>query len=53
VVIDDTAYSDARVPEDMRLLHWQSLPDGAATPDFADDVRDQFRDYERRSKRGG
>ncbi len=39
VVIDDTPASSAMVPEEFLHVHWTSLPAGAPTPQFIDEVR--------------
>jgi hypothetical protein len=48
VTIDNTAAYTARVPERFRASHWTALPDGSATPEFVDHLKQLVDDYRRR-----
>ena len=39
IVIDDTGETEADVPEEFRRIQWTRLPGGAATPEFAAQVK--------------
>ena len=52
VVVDDTLYGDARAPAELRQLHWEELRNGALSTGFVPQMRELFRDYQRRLDRG-
>jgi len=52
VVIDDTSPEEPTVPDSFRKLHWKTLPGGETSRQFVEQVKQDFRKYER-SKAGG
>lgn len=47
VVIDETPPTDPAVPERMRQLHWEKVPNGEAGPEFVTMIRQLFRRYQK------
>ena len=52
VVIDDTPPYQADVPDRFRKAQWTPLPQGQATPEFVERVRDLYRQYHARQRVG-
>jgi hypothetical protein len=47
VVIDNTSPTDYALPEGIRKLHWEALPNGQARPEFIAMVKNIFRNYQK------
>ncbi|MEN8261328.1 MAG: toll/interleukin-1 receptor domain-containing protein [Pseudomonadota bacterium] len=47
VAVDDTPPDSAAVPEDFRKLHWERLRGGQTTPEFVDEIKRLYRQYQR------
>jgi hypothetical protein len=52
VVIDDTAENVEGIPDEFKKWHWERLPDGHGTREFAALMKERMREYARRKRRG-
>ena len=52
VVIDDTTVDTEGIPDPFKKAHWEWLPDGQGTAEFAAMMRERVRDYARGKRRG-
>ena len=50
IAVDDTPPYSARVPERFRRCNWTTLPEGRATPEFTERVKQLVRDFHRRQR---
>ena len=49
IVIDDLPPDHEDIPEKFRTLHWQRFADGRTPPEFIDQVKQIYRDYQNRT----
>jgi hypothetical protein len=47
VAIDETLPDASEVPQEFRKLNWERIRDGYAPPEFVDEVKQLYRDYQR------
>ena len=52
VAIDDTPPTELAIPEEIRRLHWERLPDGVTNTSFVAMVKQLFRRYQKGTRAG-